>query len=173
METCSLVSSVAPLAELPFKEGHEEHTQGSQLASRLQSNLGTLPRALAVDGKWIRDRALSLCLSDHETGAPVAVGFAAEVSKTDENKREGEQTVALELYGKTNLEGAIITGDALNNNKAQAQAILKAGGDYFLQLKNENRHAYRAARQIAEKATPFLPTPKSPTPHTDASTSAT
>lgn len=139
----------------------------------LQSNLGTLPRALAVDGKWIRDRALSLCLSDHETGAPVAVGFAAEVSKTDENKREGEQTVALELYGKTNLEGAIITGDALNNNKAQAQAILKAGGDYFLQLKNENRHAYRAARQIAEKATPFLPTPKSPTPHTDASTSAT
>ena len=120
-----------------------------------------------MDGKWIRDRALSLCLSDHETGAPVAVGFAAEVSKTDENKREGEQTV-LELYGKTNLEGAIITGDALNNNKAQAQAILKAGGDYFLQLKNENRHAYRAARQIAEKATPFLPTPKSPTPHTDA-----
>ena len=108
-----------------------------------------------MDGKWIRDRALSLCLSDHETGAPVAVGFAAEVSKTDENKREGEQTVALELYGKTNLEGAIITGDALNNNKAQAQAILKAGGDYFLQLKNENRHAYRAARQIAEKATPF------------------
>ncbi len=50
------------------------------------SNLGTLPRALAVDGKWIRERALSLCLSDHETGAPVAIGFAAQVSKTDENK---------------------------------------------------------------------------------------
>jgi len=44
----------------------------------LGSNLGTLPRALAVDGKWIRDRALSLCLSDHETGAPVAIGFAAQ-----------------------------------------------------------------------------------------------
>ena len=36
METCSLVSSVAPLAELPFKEGHEEHPQGSQLASPAQ-----------------------------------------------------------------------------------------------------------------------------------------
>jgi len=126
----------------------------------LQSNLGTLPRALAIDGKWIRDRALSLCLSEHETGAPVAVGFAAEVSKTDENKREGEQTVALELYEKTNLEGAIITGDALNNNKAQAHAILKAGGDYFLQLKDENRHAYQSAQRAAEEGTPFLPTPK-------------
>ena len=142
------------------------------LSTWLQSNLGTLPRALAIDGKWIRDRALSLCLSEHETGAPVAVGFAAEVSKTDENKREGEQTVALELYEKTNLEGAIITGDALNNNKAQAHAILKSRGDYFLQLKNENRHAYQSAQTSAEEGTPFLPTPKSPTSHTDALTSA-
>ena len=138
----------------------------------LESNLGTLPRALAVDGKWIRDRALSLCLSDHETGAPVAVGFAAEVSKTDENKREGEQTVALELYAKTNLEGATITGDALNNNKAQADAILQAGADYFLQLKDENRHAYRSAQSVAEESIPFLPILKNPTSHTDASISA-
>ena len=142
------------------------------LSTWLESNLGTLPRALAIDGKWIRDRALSLCLSEHETGAPVAVGFAAEVSKTDENKREGEQTVALELYSQTNLEGATITGDALNNNKAQAQAILNAGGDYFLQLKNENRHAYQRAQRIAEQGAPLLPTPKSPTLHTDASISA-
>ena len=138
----------------------------------LESNLGTLPRALAIDGKWIRDRALSLCLSEHETGAPVAVGFAAQVSKTDENKREGEQTVALELYAKTNLEGATITGDALNNNKAQADAILKAGGNYFLQLKNENRHAYQSAQSAAEAGTPFLPTPKSPTLHMGALISA-
>ncbi len=137
----------------------------------LESNLGTLPRALAIDGKWIRDRALSLCLSEHETGAPVAIGFAAEVSKTDENKREGEQTVALKLYANTNLEGATITGDALNNNKAQADAILKAGGDYFLQLKGENRYAYQSAQNTAEEATPFFPIPKSPTSHMDASTS--
>jgi ribosomal protein S15P/S13E len=137
----------------------------------LGSHLGTLPRALAIDGKWIRDCALSLCLSDHETGAPVAIGFAAEVSKTDENKREGEQTVALELYEKTDLEGAIITGDALNNNKAQAHAILKAGGDYFVQLKDENRHAYQAAQRLAREGSPLLSTPKNPTSPTGASTS--
>jgi len=137
----------------------------------LETNLGTLPRALAIDGKWIRDRALSLCLSEHETGAPVAVGFAAEVRADETSKREGEQTLALDLYAKTQLEGATITGDALNCNKAQAQAILQAGADYFLQLKNENRHAYQSACDTAKTATPLLPTAKSPTQLTDALTS--
>jgi hypothetical protein len=48
----------------------DPHQLADCLNGWLQANLGTLPRALAVDGKWIRDRALSLCLSDHETGAP-------------------------------------------------------------------------------------------------------
>jgi hypothetical protein len=88
----------------------------------LQANVGTLPRALAIDGKWIRDRALSLCLSDHETGAPVAMGFAKEKIKNDDEqskddyKREGEQTVALRLYETTHLQNATVTGDARNNN---------------------------------------------------------
>ena len=137
----------------------------------LQANLGTLPRALAIDGKWIRDRALSLCLSDHDTGAPAAVGFAATAPKSDKHKREGEQTVALRLYESCELENATVTGDALNNNKAQAHAILQAGGDYFLQLKDENRHAHKAAAKLA-RTTPFLPIPKNPTPPTADSTSA-
>ena len=108
---------------------------------------------------------------------PVALGFAKEKIKNDDEqskddfKREGEQTVALRLYSNTNLHNATITGDALNNNKPQAQAVLDAGGDYFFQLKNENRHAYKAAAQKASTP-PFLPTQKSRTPTTDASTSA-
>jgi hypothetical protein len=151
----------------------DPHKLADCLNQWLQANLGTLPRALAVDGKWIRDRALSLCLSDHETGTPVAMGFAKEKTQTDDEqskddfKREGEQTIALRLYATTNLENATVTGDALNNNKPQAQAVLDGGGDYFFQLKNENRHAYKAALQKT-KGTPFLPTQKSLTPATDA-----
>lgn len=142
----------------------------SCLSGWLQANLGTLPRALAIDGKWIRDRALSLCLSDHETGAPVAVDFAANKPKSEAHKREGEQTVALRLYQNCELKNATVTGDALNNNKAQAAAILKAGGDYFLQLKDENRHAYKAASKIAETS-PFLPISNKSIRATDASSS--
>jgi hypothetical protein len=153
----------------------DPHQLADGLNQWLQANLGTLPRALAVDGKWIRDRALSLCLSDHETGAPVAMGFAKEKTKNEQSKddckREGEQTVALRLYATTNLQNATLTGDALNNNTPQARAVLQAGGDYFFQLKNENRHAYKAASQKA-KATPLSPTPKSLIPPTDAAISA-
>ena len=155
----------------------DPHRLADCLNGWLQANLGTLPRALAVDGKWIRDRALSLCLSDHETGAPAAMGFAKEKTQTDDTqskddyKREGEQTLALRLYATTNLENATVTGDALNNNQPQAHAVLEARGDYFFQLKNENRHAHKAAVQKA-KGTPLLRTPKNPTPATGAWTSA-
>ena len=120
----------------------DPHQLADCLNQWLQANVGTLPRALAIDGKWIRDRALSLCLSDHETGAPVAMGFAKQKIQTDveqskdDFKREGEQTIALRLYETTTLQNATVTGDALNNNKPQAQAVLKGGGDYFFQLKN-------------------------------------
>jgi hypothetical protein len=75
----------------------------------------------------------------------------------------------LRLYQSSKLENATVTGDALNNNKAQAAAILKARGDYFLQLKDENRHAYKAALKKAE-TTPFLPISNNPIPVTDDST---
>jgi hypothetical protein len=154
----------------------DPHRFADCLNGWLQSNLGTLPRALALDGKWVRDCVLSLCLSDHETGAPVAMGFAREKlpndkpKSQDEFKREGEQTVAQRLYATTPLENAIVTGDALNNNRPQAQAVLDAGGDYLFQLKDENRHAYQAAERKVGTP-PLLPIPRNPTPGTDASTS--
>jgi len=117
----------------------------------------------------VRDSVLTVCLSDHETGAPVAIGIAAEKPKTDENKREGEQTVALRLYDQINLENAIVTGDANFDNQPQSQALGKAGASYVLQLKDPNRHAYQRACQKADLP-PFLPTPKKSNAATDGST---
>ena len=88
--------------------------------------------------------------SEHETEAPVAFKFVEKKSKTDENKREGGQTVALKLYAETNLEGATVTRDALNNNKPQAQATTQAGGHNFLQLKT------KVADRLAKRGGFFL-----------------
>jgi hypothetical protein len=142
------------------------------LSQWLEQHQGELPRALALDGKWIKNRVLSLGLSEHESGAPVAIGFAKMSADTEEQKREGEQTVARKLYAAANLQGAVVTADALHNSAPDASAILKAGADYVLQIKQENRNSYKAAERIAQTATPFLPTPKSPTPNTGASTAA-
>ncbi len=142
------------------------------LSQWLEDHQGELPRALALDGKWIRDRVLSVSLSEHESGAPVAIGFAGTHVKDDGQKREGEQTVARKLYSQSNLNAAVITADCLHNSQPDAQAILDAGADYVLQIKQENRHSYKAAEQIAEAGNPLLATPKSPTALTDASTAA-
>jgi len=122
----------------------------------LQSHLGELPKALAVDGKWVRDRVLTVCLTDHETGAPVAVGIAGEQITGAEHKREGEQTVSRKLYPAAVGEQTIVTADALHNSRADANALLENGGDYLIQLKQENRHSYRHAKAIAE-GSPLLP----------------
>jgi hypothetical protein len=127
----------------------------------LQSHLGELPRALAVDGKWVRDKVLTVCLTDHETAAPVAVGIAGKHIVSQEQKREGEQTVARKLYATTALHGAIVTADALHNSRPDAEAILAAGGDYLIQLKQESRHSYRQAAAIAARP-PLLPSKRKP-----------
>ena len=137
----------------------------------LGAHVGTLPRALAVDGKWVRDRALSLCLSEHESGAPVAVGFAKVGDGGPEAKREGEQTVAKRLYEQADLENAVVTGDALYCDQHQARAVLAGGGDYLFQIKNENRQAWKAALAESERS-PLLPPANLRTPTTGASISA-
>lgn len=137
----------------------------------LGTHIGTLPRALALDGKWVRDRALSLCLSEHESGAPVAVGFAQTGDGGPEAKREGEQTVAKRLYKEVDLHNAVVTGDALFCDQHQARAIMEDGGDYLFQIKNENRQAYKAAVAQAE-CSPLLSTPRPPTSTMGAWTSA-
>ena len=111
-----------------------------------------------------------MSLSEHESGAPAAIGFAGTHIKDDAQKREGEQTVARKLYSQSNLKGAVITADALHNSQPDAQAILDAGADYILQIKQENRHSYKAAEQIAQTGNLFLATLKSPTAITDALT---
>lgn len=137
----------------------------------LAAHVGTLPRALAVDGKWVRDRALSLCLTEHESGAPVAVGFAKVGDGGPEAKREGEQSVAKRLYEQANLENAVVTGDALYCDQHQARAVLEGGGDYLFQMKNETRQAWKAAQAQAELSA-LLPSPNPLTPITEASTGA-
>lgn len=146
----------------------DPHRFAEAMTGWLQYHHGTLPSALAIDGKWVRDSVLTVCLSDHETGAPVAIGIADDLPKNDNSKREGEQTIAHRLYSQITLENATVTGDANFCNRPQSEALMKAGAGYVLQLKDPNRHSYQRAEQKAG-TTPFLPTPRNRTKATDAS----
>lgn len=127
------------------------------LNSWLGSHHGTLPRALALDGKYVRETVLTLALSEHESGAPVTMTIASKEPKSEKAKTEGELTAAKRLYAETNIQGATITADALHCERESMQMVVEKGGDFLFQLKNNQPGAFKKAAQIAASATPLLP----------------
>jgi hypothetical protein len=136
----------------------------SRLNDWLQSRSGTLPQALALDGKMIRDHIGLLTLAQHEDGAPQAVA----VYDQKEGTPRCEQTAAAALLEKLpSLDGKIITADPLHCQRHHARTIVEKGGDYLLQIKGNQPNLLKVAHSLdAVPDTPFLPTA---TPVTGAS----
>lgn len=102
------------------------------LAEWLQAQAGTLPQALALDGKMIRDHIGLLTLAQHEDGAPQAMA----VYDQKENTPRCEQTAALALLKSVPaLDHKTVTADALHCQKPVASTIVAKGGEYLLQIK--------------------------------------
>jgi hypothetical protein len=127
------------------------------LGDWLAAHHGTLPRALGLDGKYVRDLVLTLSFSEHETGAPVAMTIASKEPKTEKAKTEGELTAAKRLYSVTNIQGATITADALHCERENMHLVVDNGGDFLFQLKNNQPKALKEAEKIAASASPLLP----------------
>lgn len=126
------------------------------LASWLAAYEGTLPRALAIDGKYVRDLLLTLALSEHENGAPVAVAIASKQPKSEESKTEGEITAAKRLYRNTDLQGATVTGDALHCERECMQLVMEGGGDFLFQLKGNQPTALDNAQKTSAATPPLF-----------------
>jgi hypothetical protein len=103
----------------------------------------------------IRDIIGTVSLVDVEDGAPVAVS----VMEQKENTSRCELKAAQELLAAVpSLEGKTVTADALHCQKTTARMILEKGGEYFLQIKANQKHLRQIAQAGQEEA-PFLPKP--------------
>lgn len=123
----------------------------------LQSRAGTLPQALALDGKMIRQAIGLLTLAQHEDGAPQAVA----VYDQKEGTARCEQTAAAALVDQLPaLDNQIITADPLHCQRHLARSIVEKGGDDLFQVKGNQPHLLQAAQALdALRDTPFLPRP--------------
>lgn len=131
------------------------------LTDWLQSRVGTLPQALALDGKMIRNHIGLLTLAQHEDGAPVAVAIYDQKEGTE----RCEQTAATQLLKELPaLDGKVITADALHCQKGLAHTIVEKGGEYLLQIKGNQPNLLKHAEGLdALKDTPFFDRPKADT----------
>ena len=135
----------------------DPNTLAETLGDWLAEHHGTLPRALALDGKYVGDLLLTLSLSEHESGAPVAVTIASKEPKSETSKTEGELTAAKRLYQDVNLHNAVVTADALHCEGENMRLVVENGGDFLLQRKGNQPTALTEAERVAAACPPLLP----------------
>lgn len=129
----------------------------SLLSDWLLSRAGSLPQALALDGKMIRDHIGLLTLAQHEDGAPQALAVYDQKEGTERCELSAA-TALIEKLGA--LDGKIITADPLHCQRKTAHLIVQKGGDYLLQIKGNQPKLFKQAKALDRlKDTPFLTTP--------------
>ena len=124
------------------------------LSEWLSQHNGTLPAALALDGKFIRDTVGIICLVDHETGVPRAM--------TNASRKEGEgndcelKASQRLIQGQPDLSNMLITADALHCQSQTARDIVAAGGEFLIQAKDNQKTVHDLAIAHTQSLTPFF-----------------
>ena len=128
------------------------------LSEWLAQHRGSLPVALAMDGKFIRDTVGLVTLAEHETGSPVAM---IDASQKEGDGDRCELKAAQKMIGKhDDLTNTVITADALNTQKDTARAIVERGGEYCIQVKGNQKTIRHEAELSAKELSPLLPRSK-------------
>jgi hypothetical protein len=128
------------------------------LSAWLRKHSGSLPSGLALDGKMIRALVGLVCLVDHETGVPHAMAFMS--MKEGEGDRCELKTAQKIVESLPDLNHKLVTGDALHCQAATAQAIVAQGGEYLLQVKDNQKTVRALAAAGMRGLAPLLPSSK-------------
>ena len=114
----------------------------------MQAAEGSLPRTLALDGKDIGGGKLGaiVTLAHHRDGTPAAL-IAASGAKADSELPAAQRLLA---DPDMNLEGALITADALHTQAQTLRTIVERGGDYLIALKDNQPTAHAEAARLLQ-----------------------
>ena len=116
-----------------------------------------LPEVVSLDGKALR-RAYEKGLA---ASPPLTVSaFAAQtrlcLAAASPSEGENEVEAALKVIELIDLDGRLVTADALHCHTRMAEAITAKGGDYLLALKGNRRHWQQSANRHLADATPVI-----------------
>ena len=122
-----------------------------KLSEWMAEQEGTLPRHLAIDGKFVKEVCGVVSLVDVDTGRVVSI---APCSRKEGLTGECEYPTVNRMLAESDLSNATVSADALSCHPETAQTILAQGGDYVLQLKGDNRTVKRNADAICRSRDP-------------------
>ncbi len=128
----------------------------SELLSQwLQQHTGRLPAALALDGKFIRDTVGIVCLVDHETGVPRAMTRASQ--KEGEGSDCEIKAAQRMIRRESDLSNTMVTADALHCQRQTSRDIVERGGEFTLQVKDNQKTVHKNAALRTKDLAPLLP----------------
>jgi hypothetical protein len=131
------------------------------LSGWLGQRAASLPQALAMDGKMIRDHIGLLTLADHDDGSPQAMALYDQKEGTERCELSAAQAL---LERASTLDNKLITADPLHCQRKEARLIVEKGGDYFTQIKGNPPKLLKKAQGLDTlQSTPFLNKPNAPT----------
>jgi len=128
----------------------------ARLLERMASALGR-NRQIAIDGKAMRGAFETGCRSSPRMlvtawGREVRMSLAALPADGG-----NEAKAAIELLGLLDLDGAIVTGDALHCSKPFAGDVVAGGGDYCLALKGNQAALHADAEALVQRKAAAAP----------------
>jgi len=129
------------------------HEFSEKLTEWMREQEGTLPRHLAIDGKFVKEICGIVSLVDVDTKRVVAV---APCSRKEGLKGACEYPVVNAMLASEDLSNATVSTDALSCHPEAAQTILAQGGDYLQQLKGDTRDVKKNADAICKSRDPVL-----------------
>ena len=131
------------------------------LSTWLSQHSGSLPAALALDGKFIRDTVGVVCLVDHETGVPRAMARASKKEGEGDDCEIKAAQRMIEAHG--DLSNTLTTADALHAQRRTASSVVSRGGDFIVQAKDNQKTVHGLAAKLTDNISPLLPPPRKPT----------
>lgn len=119
---------------------------------------------ICIDGKQIRGTAGELKSGNTYLLGAYLPGAGVMLFQMEVGDRQGELTIAPKLLKMLDLQGKIVTGDALFTQRNLSIQIVKAGGDYVWKVKDNQPKLQADIHRLfmpEQKPIPGTSTPKS------------
>ena len=122
-----------------------------KLTEWMSAQDGTLPRQLALDGKFVKEVMGIVSVVNVENGAPVAV---AVCSRKEGETGRCEMPVGRRLLSEMDLTNALVCSDALHCQHDTVRSVASSNGESLVQIKDNQKGLLKNAKDVAKARHP-------------------
>ena len=134
-----------------FLKGLDLDDFARKLTQWMSAQEGTLPRQLALDGKFVKDVIGIVSVVDVESGAPVAV---ATCSRKEGETDRCEMPVGRRLLSEMDLTNALVCSDALHCQHDTVRTVAGSNGESLVQIKENQKGLLKNAKDVVKARHP-------------------